>query len=120
MDTSTINQIISTTGLIVGPVITIFITYFLVNKLIKRKSKIQNEIDYIKQILFLYTVIDKYKQFVKTTNKTSQYNKIREEAEKELGYSPLKEIIPSKLKPRLSELGVMSEKIGKTIKIIET
>jgi hypothetical protein len=125
METTTVDQIINSSGLILAPVLTILLGYFLANKLIKRKSKVEVEIELLKSILFFRGVIEKYKSLIIETGKdgkslytTNQYNKCRNEVQKELDYEPNYLSKPSEIRTRLARLGALSKELEKLIQKI--
>jgi len=119
MDISTLNQIIETSGLILSPLIAIVLAYIFSKKLIRTKSNVQREINYLKGALFLYEVILSYKKEVQINNKSSLYNTFRNEAESALGYKPDEIFSPSSIRKRLSELGELSTDIDNAIEKVK-
>jgi hypothetical protein len=119
MDVSTINQLIDTAGLFFSPIVAISLAYILSKRLIRTKSNVQREIDYLKGALFLYEVINRYKEELKRDGKGSNYIKFRESEEKTLGYKPEEICRPAAIRKRLSELGELSENIDSVISKVE-
>ena len=85
LDISTINQLISTGGLIF---IAIFISLFY-SRIYKKKVKFRKEIVYLKDIIYLKKVIDKYKAENLANNVNQNYITYRSEVAEELGYKAM-------------------------------
>tara|TARA_B100001939_G_scaffold102417_1_gene88317 strand:+ start:377 stop:739 length:363 start_codon:yes stop_codon:yes gene_type:complete len=116
LEISTINQLISTGGLIF---IAIFVTLFY-SRIYKKKVKLKKEIIYIKDIIYLKKVIDKYKAANLVNNVNQNYITYRSEVAEELGYKVSRQSDYSKIKERLEilqkhdrNLGYLLENISK-------
>ena len=108
LDISTINQLISTGGLIFTA---IFITFFY-SRIYKKKVKFRKEIVYLKDIIYLKKVIDKYKAENLTNNVNQNYITYRSEVAEELGYKASRESDYSKIKERLEVLQKHDQNLG--------
>ena len=100
LEISTINQLISTGGLIF---IALFVTFFY-SRIYKRKIKLKKEIIYLKDIIYLKKVIDKYKAENLANNVNQNYITYRTEVAEELGYKASRQSDYSKIKERLEVL----------------
>ena len=100
LEISTINQLISTGGLIF---IAIFVTLFY-SRIYKKKVKLKNEIIYIKDIIYLKKVIDKYKAENLSNNVNQNYTNYRTQVAEELGYKASRQCDYVKIKERLEVL----------------
>ena len=115
METTTINQIIETMGIIVSPILTIWIAYFFSKKLLKFKDNITREISLSKDIIYFQTIIQLYKEKTLETEKTNQYNTFRKKAKEILEYEQSYFSKPSVIKKRLEYLDELNEKVKKNI-----
>tara|TARA_B100000674_G_C37368120_1_gene701762 strand:+ start:78 stop:440 length:363 start_codon:yes stop_codon:yes gene_type:complete len=100
LEISTINQLISTGGLIF---IAIFVTLFY-SRIYKKKVKLKKEIIYIKDIIYLKKVIDKYKAENLSNNVNQNYTNYRTQVAEELGYKASRQCDYVKIKERLEVL----------------
>jgi len=115
MDTSTLNQLIQTSGLIFIPIISLSLAYIYANKLIKHKSDLDREIKLSEDLLFYHAVIEKYETLAKHHEDATLRRTYREEVFNEIGYTPSHYSQPSKLKKRLSEMGKTDKKFERAI-----
>ena len=108
LDVSTINQLISTGGLIF---IAIFVTFFY-SRIYKKRVRLKKEIIFLKDIIYLKKVIDKYKAENLTANIKQNYTTFRSEVAEELGYKASKQCDYSKIRERLEVLKKHDRNIG--------
>jgi len=119
METSTLNQIIQTSGLIIIPIITITLAYLYASKFIKHKSDLEREIKLSQDLLFYHAVIEKYEGLAKHHEDATLRRTYREEVFNEIGYKPSTFSQPSKLKKRLADMGKTDQKLDKAISKIQ-
>jgi len=108
LEISTINQLISTGGLIF---IAIFVTFFY-SRIYKKKVKFRKEIVYLKDIIYLKKVIDKYKAENLANNVNQNYITYRSEVAEELGYKASNQSDYSKIRERLEVLQKHDRNLG--------
>ncbi len=119
MDTSTLNQLIQTGGLIFTPVIALSLAYLYANRFIKHKSDLDREIKLSEDLLFYHAVIQKYEELAKLHENATLKRTYREEVFHEVGYKPSPFSQPSKLKKRLEEMGKTDKKLSQAIEKIK-
>lgn len=104
MDTSTINQIISTAGvMVVG-----FAALLFYWKGLKAKQNIQREISLLKDCYFYRELINKYKSEKGIRN---NYNKYRKDVQKKIDYTPSQFSEPAEIRKRLEVLNTKDTEI---------
>jgi len=115
METTTLNQIIQTSGLILIPIISLTLAYLYASKFIKHKSDLDREIKLSEDLLFFHALIEKYEDLAKHHEEQTMRRTYREEVFNEIGYKPSHHSQPSKLKKRLNEMGKTEKKFDKAI-----
>jgi len=115
METTTVDQIIQTTGDILTPVIAIIITYFLAKRMFRHKLGVEREISLLKSVLYYKRVISEYEKIIDETNDPSDKKEIKMQIETELDFKPNEYVQPAKIKKRLEFLEIMDEKISTSI-----
>jgi len=111
MDTTTLNQLIETAGIIFIAVFA-FVVY---SKAVKWKYGVGREITLLKDIIFFRTIIEKYIVYLKENNLESKRNKFRQAVEDEIGFSSSVNSEPKRIQNRLEQLQQYDESIDKFI-----
>ena len=105
MELETINQLIDTGGIIA---VAIFFAVFY-SFVYKKKVRIEKEEEYLKDMLFLRTLLEKYKIENKEAGERENYRNFREDVSDELGYEISRNSEPYRIKKRLGSLRKKSE-----------
>lgn len=115
METSTINQIIETAGLllIAGAVL------FFYLKAIKFRNKVHTEIALLKDCYFYRGVIERYKNLVLEDKGSSHINILSEEVENEYGFKHSRFSQPKMITNRLKELQTEDETLTEFLQKIK-
>ncbi len=119
MDTTTLNQLIQTAGLLLAPIITLSLAYIYANRFIRHKNDLNREIRLSQDLLFYHAVIQKYEELAKHHENATLKHTYREEVFHEIGYKPSEYSQPSRLKNRLEKMGQTDEKLNKAIEKIK-
>ncbi|MDA3850373.1 MAG: hypothetical protein PF447_03795 [Spirochaetaceae bacterium] len=110
MDTTTINQIIETGGLLLLGLFG-FLAYRIT---IKRKNLVDREIKLLRDCLFYRAVISEYKEELSShTGENNRYNTFRKSVEADLGYSNSGLSEPAAVCTRLDELKELSQDMSR-------
>lgn len=115
METSTINQIIETAGLLLTAVVVLYF-YF---KAIKFRNIVHREIALLKDCFFYRKVIEKYKEHVAEDKGSSYSNTFRQEVNNEYGIKPSRFSEPNMILSRLEELQDKDETISEFLEKIK-
>lgn len=100
MDTTTINQLIETIGI----VIVVLITICVYSKAVKWKRNVNREIELLKDLIFFRTVEQKYLELTSDQNGGNGFLKIRKTVQKELNYNTSTNNEPARIKRSLEKL----------------
>jgi hypothetical protein len=115
METSTINQIIETSGLLVTAGVVLI--FYL--KAIKFRSTVHREIALLKDCYFYRAVIERYKNLVLEDKGSSHINILSEEVENEYGFKHSRFSQPKMITNRLKELQNKDETITEFLEKIK-
>jgi len=107
METSTINQLIETSGILMSVIIAIL--FYL--KVTNWRSAVNKEILLLRDCFFYRQIIEKYKDKIKETQDSSQINTLRKEVKEETGIVPSRYSEPGEILSRLSILKVKDHKL---------
>lgn len=111
METSTINQLIESAGIIFIARITLK-TY---SKAVKWKRNVNREIELLKDLIFFRTVEQKYLEVTSDKNGGSGFLKIRKTVQKELDYNTSTNNEPARIKRNLEKLKQYDDSIDEFI-----
>ncbi len=100
METSTLNQLIETVGI----VIIVLMTIYAYSKAVKWKYSVKGEIALLKDIIFFRGVIEKYKTYMTENELDMNYKKFRKEVSHQIDWQPSQKSEPAIIKRRLDQL----------------
>lgn len=113
METSTLNQIIDSIGVVIAPIATVICVSLVYQKLLSIKKINGDKEEALKDILFYRAVIQKYrdKHIEESDLNHSNYKTFRAEVSSELDYKPSRRSDPSSIERELIRLGKLDEKL---------
>lgn len=115
METELLKQIIESGTLLLTPIVTLTIAYYMGKNLLKYKNNIAREINLLNDIVFYRTVIELYKTKVDEHESGNFYNRFRKEARELTDIEPSKSSEPKQIENRLKYLNELNEKVKKII-----
>jgi hypothetical protein len=109
-----LTQIIETGGLIVAPLLTVLLTYFLLRNLLRIRQRFDHEADLLREALFYRVVIEKYAAFSKkhSPDRSEHRMEFWEQAKRELDMPTPERTQPARIKKRLLDLDESSDQIS--------
>ncbi|MBT3747512.1 MAG: hypothetical protein HOG34_00910 [Bacteroidetes bacterium] len=120
METTTLNQIIESGGLILAPALTALIGFYFYTKHIKTRNSIVNEEEMLLDIYFLRELIEKYKSHCMAKETRNHYITFRDEVKGKLSFDVPDKSTKSYVRGRLKHLSKEKEEIAKVLDKIQS
>ena len=116
METSTINQLIESLGILIS----VFIALIFYLKAIRMRKSNRKEIDLLKDFTFYKALIEKYKDLASELDGKNYYITFRREVREETGFDTSRYSELSNIQKRLKELKAIDKKLEEFLSKLKT